>query len=286
MMWRRSHASGIPADECIFAAKRAGACIFLVALSLLAQDRQEVTSKDEKNPVAGQPIAIAAGKKLFLEGCSGCHGPNGEGGRGPNLVRAWFVRDATDRHLFEAIKNGVPGSDMPLSHLPEQSIWQIVAFLRSMNALAFDVEVPGDFQAGRNIFFGKGGCAKCHTISGQGGAPGPDLSNAGRENSVSQLREAILKPDARIAERNRAVRVITSDGREIAGVAKDNTNYSIVILDAEENLHLLMKTDLREVIFRKKSMMPGDYENRLSPGDVQDLLAFLARQSERSSNKE
>src|SRR4029453_11158255 len=60
--------------------------LFPLAASLLAQHGQYLS--DSKNPAIGNPEAIAAGTKLFLASCAGCHGPDGGGGaRGPNLVR-------------------------------------------------------------------------------------------------------------------------------------------------------------------------------------------------------
>src|SRR3977135_2051771 len=44
-------------------------------LSAQAPDKED----DVKNPVAGKPEAVSAGRKLFLEGCSGCHGAEAEG---------------------------------------------------------------------------------------------------------------------------------------------------------------------------------------------------------------
>src|SRR5256885_3823557 len=38
-------------------------------------------------------------RSLFLEGCSGCHGAEAEGGRGPNLARGDRVRRLTNRQL-------------------------------------------------------------------------------------------------------------------------------------------------------------------------------------------
>ncbi|HZT32961.1 MAG TPA: c-type cytochrome [Bryobacteraceae bacterium] len=236
---------------------------------------------DAKNPLAGQPEAIAAGKKLFVEGCSGCHGPNGEGGRGPNLAKGDLIRGATDAHLFSAIRNGVPGSDMPPFRMPDEKIWQLVTFIRSLSAPAYESTAPGNPEAGGALFFGQSGCVQCHTIRGRGGVLGPDLSNIGRTRSYAQLREALLDPDAHPTEGFRGVSVLTKDGRTISGVAKDNTNYSIAVLDAQGNLHLLWKKDLREVTFHQKSLMPHDYKQRLSRDQMQDLLAFLGRQSVR-----
>ena len=56
------------------------------------------------------PEDIAAGEKLFVSACSGCHGKTGEGGRGPNLNDGKLVRRLNDQRLFSAIKAGVPSS--------------------------------------------------------------------------------------------------------------------------------------------------------------------------------
>src|SRR4051794_35327539 len=106
--------------------KNAAAGVVTICLSLVA--RVEITLA--RSPLANQPDAISAGLKLFVAGGTACHGSNGEGGRGPDLVRAWFVRKASDGRVFDTIRNGVPGTEMPPSRMPEQNIWQIVAFLR------------------------------------------------------------------------------------------------------------------------------------------------------------
>lgn len=259
------------------------ACLLSVSLFFCqAPDEKE----DLKNPAAGKPEAIAAGKKLYLETCSGCHGPTAEGGRGPNLAQGDQVRSATNRHLVSVIKDGVKGSDMPPSHLPDEKVWQIIAYLRDLTSVAFDSTAPGDQRAGRSLFFGKAGCANCHTIRGRGGYPGPDLSNIARTRSYTQLRESLLDPDAHISDGYGGVTVTTKTGREISGVARDNTNYAIVILDAKGQLHRLWKRDLRTVVFHKRSLMPHGYKRQLSSGELQDLLAFLGRQSMRGGEED
>jgi PQQ-dependent dehydrogenase (methanol/ethanol family) len=254
--------------------------LFLCLLSVPLLFAQSSGDKEDlKNPVAGQPAAVAAGKKLYLEGCSGCHGPTAEGGRGPNLAQGDQIRGATNRHLVSVVTEGVKGSDMPPSGLPADKVWQLVAYLRNLTAVAFDSMAAGDVQAGSAIFFGKAGCANCHTIRGRGGFPGPDLSNIARVRSFRQLRESLLDPDAQIAEGYGAVTVSTSSGQTISGVARDNTNYAIQILDAHGDIHRLLKAGLRDVVFRQGSLMPGDFKQRLSSAEIDDLLAFLGRQS-------
>jgi len=44
------------------------------------------------------------------------------------------------------------------------------------------------------------GCTACHTINGEGGKIGPDLSHVGSRLSQNLIRESILLPDAKTAK--------------------------------------------------------------------------------------
>ncbi len=259
---------------------RAACSTFLWAALVLAQHPE---GKDEeskiKNPFDGQPEAIDSGRQLYMNSCSGCHGPNAEGGRGPRIAQNGDIRGATDQRLFNSIKNGVRGSDMPPSTHPDEKIWQLVSFVKSVNAPAYETKVDGNVDAGQAIFSGKGGCSGCHMIRGQGGALGPDLTNAGMARSVPQLREAILVPSEKPTEGYSAVTVKTKKGATVKGVAKDNTNYAINVMDASGRLHMLSKLDISEVIFSKRSAMPEDYGQRFSKQEIDDVIAFLSRQA-------
>ena len=219
------------------------------------------------------------GKDLFAGACGACHGPNGEGGHGPGLADGRRVRRLSDQQLFDTIRQGVPGTDMPPCTLPDEQIRRMAAFVRSLSQPAVASVVKGDVAAGREIFFKKGGCVSCHMIRGQGGFPGPDLSDIGATRSLRQLRQALLEPSARIQPDFRAVTAVTPDGREIRGVAKSYTNYSVGILDAKGELHLLPTEGLKNIAFPTGSLMPADYARRLTPSEVENLLAFLSRQS-------
>ena len=258
----------------------------LFAMAAGAQDEDVMpalrnSQADVESSYVGNPEAIKAGNQLYLIVCSGCHGPSGEGGRGPSLVRGNRVRQVSNVKLFEAIQKGVPGTDMPPFPLPDEQIWRLVAFTRSLVASAYESEVPGDPAAGETVFFGKGECSRCHMIRGRGGFLGPDLTVAGVANTLVQLREAFLDPNRRTREGYRAVTVETAGGETISGVARNNSNYSIQIMDKDGNLHLLAKQDLRSVEFPRKSWMPDDYAGRLSEEEVQNVLAFLSRQATR-----
>jgi mono/diheme cytochrome c family protein len=86
-----------------------------------------------RNPLEGDPDAVAAGGKLFDLHCAECHGELAEGARkGPSL-RADEVRRSTPGTLFWILSNGVVRRGMPVwSKLPEPQRWQIVSYLKSL----------------------------------------------------------------------------------------------------------------------------------------------------------
>jgi mono/diheme cytochrome c family protein len=92
-------------------------------------------ARERKNPFEGDPEAVAGGGNLFEQHCAECHGAKAGGTRkGPSLLRE-EVQQATPGTLFWVLTNGVVRKGMPVwSKLPEQQRWQLVTFLRSLNA--------------------------------------------------------------------------------------------------------------------------------------------------------
>ena len=105
---------------------------------------------------------------------------------------------------------------------------------------------------------------------------GPDLSNVGARRSADKLRKSIEAPDDFIEPGYAKVDAVTLDGRRITGAAKNNSNHSIQILDAQGKFHFLLKRDLKSLTHYKRSLMPTP---SLSDTEKQNLLAFLSRQS-------
>jgi mono/diheme cytochrome c family protein len=135
---------------------------FLAVSFLAAQDDAKTTNPAsaaaQDSHTAPPPALIDAGRKLFQNSCSACHGPSGGGGHGPSLVEGDRIRSLSDAQLFQSIQKGVPGTDMPPSSFSEAQIQQVAAFVRSLSAPAIESTVPGDPEAGRSLFVGKAGC--------------------------------------------------------------------------------------------------------------------------------
>ena len=108
--------------------------------------------------------------------------------------------------------------------------------------------------AGEALFFGKAGCASCHEVNGRGGVAGPDLSAAG-QRPPEALQAKILNPNSPPAL---TIVAKMKDGREIQGVRRNEDTFTLQIVDASGQLHLLDKMKLAEVRRENRSLMPGD----------------------------
>src|SRR5262245_40936455 len=86
-----------------------------------------------RNPFTS-PADVSAGAKTFRSHCAPCHGLNGEGGRGPNLTTGVFFQGSSDLDLLNNISDGIAGTEMPGLFYSPDRVWQIVAFIRSLNS--------------------------------------------------------------------------------------------------------------------------------------------------------
>jgi hypothetical protein len=69
--------------------------------------------------------------------------------------------------------------------------------------------------------------------------------------------------------------VVTADGKEIKGVALNEDNFSVQIMDTSEQIYLLQKDKLRSFKKSRDSMMPTYSPDTLSDKDLDDIVAFL-----------
>jgi len=249
------------------------------ALSLWGQHDGEKSEK--KKQFIGDLKSIEAGRILFASGCAACHGSEGQGGRGPNLREHVYWHPIDDETLYRAIEKGIPAGGMPAANLPEDQTWQVVAFVKSLVSPAIENNAPGDPKAGRELFWGKAGCGGCHAVQGRGGRLGPDLSNIGGARALPQLYQSLVDPDAEISPGYQGAQVLLKNGKTLKGVARNRTNYSVQLQDEGGSLHLLSASDISQITLMKTSLMPKDFSQRLSKQEVDNLVAYLSRQSVR-----
>ena len=218
---------------------------------------------------------LAEGKRLYRLNCGVCHGMEGKTGRGARLAVAKHRHGNTDKELFQIIRDGIPGTEMPGLWMDDDAIWKILLVVRTFEAGAGEAceSSPGDASRGRSVFRQKGSCLACHTVGMGGGRLGPDLTSIGLNYDREQLRKALLQPHDEVSTRYQAVRVV-HQGKTLDGVLLNEDGYTLHMLDRGENLHSLSKEDLERIERPKESLMPA-YGDLLSSEELDDLLAYM-----------
>ena len=252
-----------------FRSMRLPVALMLWCAVLTAQDPAEITRK----PVT-TPEDLAAGEQIYRIQCAYCHGTRGEGGRGATLARPRLQHAPDDETMFQVIARGIPDSEMPGHWFTAREIWQVVAFVRTLGRQA-PQKISGDPTNGAKLYAGKGGCTKCHTVGGRGGAIGPDLSDIGARRSVHYLRAALVKPEAAVPNGFLLVEIVTIAGVRIAGIRLNEDAFSIQIRDLSGQFHSFWKSELAGLDRQRgKSPMPS-YEGLLTSAELEDLIAYL-----------
>ncbi len=224
------------------------------------------------NPYDGDGAAVRAGAALFANRCAECHGGDARGFSGPDLTLLWEL-GTDDGFVFETIRDGVPGSTMPASSAPEHEIWAIVAYVKSLGTVRGERYDRGDAERGRAVF--EASCARCHHVGGQGGRLGPDLSRVTSTRSREALVGSIRSPDAAVAAGYRAVTLVTGDGTRLRGAVKGEDAFSIQVMHPDERIQGYRKADLADLVHEERSLMPRFGPDRLSDGEIEDVLRYL-----------
>jgi putative heme-binding domain-containing protein len=231
----------------------------------------------QKNQTARS--AAEDGRKTFESVCATCHGLDGRGGeRGPNIATNPEVQQLSDETTLHILQAGIPAAGMPaFGALGVPKIKAVMGYLRILQGGSKAAAFPGNPQKGKLLFFGKAGCAKCHTINGMGGFLGADLSTYGANASIEEIRSAITDPNKDLDPRAGTVFVTTREGRQFTGIARNEDNFSLQLQSLDGTFHLFAKSDLAHLEYQPKSLMPSDYGSILGSGEMDDLVSYLLR---------
>lgn len=283
--------------------------LYLACIAPLNAQNQNDAPDARRNPFAADPHATEAGKLLYEQTCQSCHGGDARGSRGPSLLGG-FKHGASDTDIFQNIKTGIPGTQMPaFALLSSDSIWRIITYLHSLDTARDNAaeNVSGDSAAGEKIFSGKGQCSSCHEVNGRGSVFASDLSAIGM-NSAESLSASILHPGAQpLAPRpqspaheganrgggggnfgsNTPVTEIvkTRGGEEIRGLRLADDGFALLLRLPDGSVKRFESADVLEKREGPKPLMPDNYAERLSSAELQDLVAYLKTLTERSLTK-
>jgi len=243
----------------------------LAAFCLFAQQTSHSSEKTQS------PKQTAIGRQTFESTCAACHGLDGKGGeRGPDIATRPEIVRKSDDELSKILRTGIPQAGMPaFASLGPATISDTVRHLRFLQGKGVATPLPGNSDKGKEIFAGKAGCSECHMVQGLGGFLGPDLSNYGASHSVSDIRGAIVSPGQKSGVRKSLAKATTKDGQTVTGLVRNEDNFSMQLQSLDGALHLLAKSEVADLTFSSKPLMPEDYATKLSQSELDHVIAYL-----------
>ncbi|HJZ70466.1 MAG TPA: c-type cytochrome [Vicinamibacterales bacterium] len=220
------------------------------------------------------PADIAYGSQIYDAQCTTCHGANGDGVGGINLRSGTFRNAITDQDLQRVILLGIQGTGMQAFKFDPSETAGVIAYLRNMNSVDRGSAKLGDAERGKTLFDGKGSCARCHRVGAQGSRVAPDLTDIGAQRSAGSLQRSLTDPTSQMMPVNRPVRAVLRDGKVVNGRRLNEDTYTVQLIDDQERLVSLSKSDLREYTILTTSPMPS-FKSTFSPDELSDVVAYL-----------
>lgn len=219
---------------------------------------------------------IEGGGSLFLQNCAFCHGKDAGGGEsGPDLTRSKLVQgDNNGEAIGAVIHNGRPEKGMPRFSLSDSDVLSLVAFVHSQQDKAMsqmgtrkgveDADLrTGNAQKGKEYFDGAGGCAKCHTASG-------DLAGVATRYTGLKLEEQMLYP----ADVKENISVKTKTGQTLTGTLDFEDEFTLGMHDSLGGFHSWPTAAITYHVDR-----PVDAHvvamSKYTDDDIHNVLAYL-----------
>jgi cytochrome c oxidase cbb3-type subunit 3 len=175
----------------------------------------------------------AAGGSLFQQNCAFCHGRDAGGGEtGPDLTRSKLVStDVGGDKIGDVVLHGRVDKGMPAFQFSPEQITQVAAFIHAQQTKAMaqsgkrkGVDVAdlqtGNVEAGKAYFNGAGGCATCHSPTG-------DLAGIASRYEGLQLEERMLYPK----DVKNKVTVTLPSGETVAGTLEYLDEFTVGLRD-------------------------------------------------------
>jgi quinoprotein glucose dehydrogenase len=134
----------------------------------------------------------------------------------------------------------------------------------------------GNAMAGRRFFMTNSAteCIRCHSVGGQGGEVGPNLSNIGNTLSREQILQAMIEPSVRLAPGFGMVVLTLKDGQTAAGILTSENEHELVLKTAEAEPLKIAANRIAKRENVPSSMPPMG--SIMTKREIRDMVEFLA----------
>jgi cytochrome c oxidase cbb3-type subunit 3 len=219
---------------------------------------------------------VENGSSLFRQDCSFCHGRDAGGGEsGPDLTRSKLVtEDVNGNKIGPVVRNGRPDKGMPRFELSDRQIASLTAFIHTQQKTAHtkkggrkgvdasDLQT-GNAEAGKQYFDGAGGCAACHSPTG-------DLSGIASRYMGLELEEQMLYPKHAKSK----VTVILVSGQTITGTLEYLDEFTVGLTDPSGWYRSWRTGDVQYKVDAPVNAH-AEQLSKYTDAEIHDLMAYL-----------
>lgn len=134
-----------------------------------------------------------------------------------------------------------------------------------------------DFEQGLMLFSAIR-CKSCHSMQGEGGAIGPDLTQLGSRFTAKDMLEAIIEPNNVISDQYASTVFSFKDGSSMLAKLIDEDEDVYIVSQNPYAPHILKeipKKDVSSFKLAEISVMPPGTINVLNEDELKDLIAYL-----------
>ena len=134
----------------------------------------------------------------------------------------------------------------------------------------------GNAQAGRRFFMTNSAteCIRCHSVGGQGGEVGPNLSNIGNVLTREQILQAMIEPSARLSPGYGMVVLTLKDGQTAAGILTSENEHELILKTSEAEPLKIASSRISKRDNVPSSMPPMGA--MMSKREIRDVVEFLS----------
>ena len=150
---------------------------------------------------------------------------------------------------------------------PEEKTPEMARFRQLLSAATR----PPDLPHGRALYVRT--CQQCHTLYGEGGKIGPDITGSDRKN-LDYLLLRLIDPSSVVRKEYLLHTLQLQNGRVLSGIVVVKDDRQITFQTANERL-VIARKDIEDLTVTKQSMMPEGLLKNLTAEEVRDLIAYL-----------
>ena len=204
--------------------------------------------------------------------------------KGGNSYQKFLINAANDAYAFSSDQErfvlealGVRKPAALPKKLPEPKGPGKAYTTESLGKLTSERMKGRNFENGKSMY-AAARCVICHRFGGDGGATGPDLTQAAGRFAVTDLIDAIVRPSQVISDQYKTMVLQMEDGTLHTGRIVNDVGGKVTIVVDPEDATKTVTVDRKDVEQEKTSaisLMPAELMDKLNEDEALDLIAYL-----------